>query len=83
MACAAIALFFVRYASKTHDRLFAIFAVAFAVLAFENTILAFVPPAQEGRHWVYLARLLAFGLIIAGIIDKNRPRRGASDRSDR
>lgn len=75
LACVAIALFFVQYWKRTRDRLFAVLALAFALLALERWVLAFVPPWQEGRHWIFLARLLAFSLIIAGIIDKNRPRR--------
>jgi uncharacterized membrane protein HdeD (DUF308 family) len=75
LACAAVALFFFRYWRKTHERLFAILALAFTLLAMERTVLAFVPPDQESRHWIFLVRLSAFLLIIAGIIDKNRPRR--------
>jgi hypothetical protein len=31
-----------------------------------------VDPALEAQHYVYLVRLFAFALIIAGIVDKNR-----------
>jgi hypothetical protein len=34
--------------------------------------LAFVDPGDELRHTLYLLRLLAFVLIIIGIVDKNR-----------
>lgn len=72
LGCAAIALFFVRYWRKSGDRLFAIFALAFGLLAGERLGLAFVSPALEGRNLVYLMRLCAFILIIIGIVDKNR-----------
>lgn len=75
LACAAIALFFVKYWRATHDRLFAILGFAFCLLAVERSVLAFVPASLEGRHWIFLARLLAFGSIIVGVLDKNRPRR--------
>lgn len=75
VASAAVALFFVKYWRATHDRLFAILAFAFCLLALERTVLAFVPVSLEGRHWIFLARLLAFALIIVGVLDKNRPRR--------
>jgi hypothetical protein len=76
LACAAIALFYMRYWRRTHDRLFVALALAFSMLALERTVLVLVPPAYEGRHLIYLARLAAFVLICAGIIDKNRSRRG-------
>ena len=75
LACATVALFFLRYWRTSRDRLFAIMALAFALLGVERAVLAFVPPWYEGRHWIFLARLVAFILIIVGIIDKNRPHR--------
>jgi hypothetical protein len=81
MASAAIALFFAQYWRRTHDRLFAILSLAFTLLVVERWVLAFVPPWYEGRHWIFLARLLAFALIIAGVIDKNRRRRVREVRS--
>ena len=75
VACAAVALFFLKYWRATHDRLFAILAFSFVLLGIERTVLAFVPASLEGRHWIFLARLLAFVLIIIGVLDKNRPRR--------
>lgn len=77
VACAAIALFFVKYWRATHDRLFAILAFSFILLGVERSVLAFVPVSLEGRHWIFLARLLAFVLIIVGVLDKNRPRKAA------
>jgi hypothetical protein len=74
LACAASALFFFRFWRKSGDRLFASLSLAFAMLAVERTVLAFVSLEFEGRHWIYLARLATFVLIIAGILDKNRPR---------
>lgn len=77
MACLAIALFFAVYWRKTRDRLFAVFALAFLLFALERIVLAFVPADQEGRHWIFLARLIGFVLIIVGVVDKNRPQRRA------
>lgn len=79
MACVAIALFFTLYWRKTRDRLFAVFALAFLLFALERVVLAFVPADQEGRHWIFLARLVGFVLIILGVVDKNRPRRKADE----
>jgi hypothetical protein len=72
MACGTSALFFLRHWSATRDRLFAFFAVAFAVMALNWVSLAFIDPGKELRHTLYLLRLLAFVLIMVGIIDKNR-----------
>ncbi len=75
LGAAAVALFFLRFWRKSHDRLFAILSLAFALLALERTVLSFVPLEHEGRHWIYVARLVAFMLIIVGILDKNRTRK--------
>lgn len=75
----AFALFFFRYWERTRDRLFAILALTFTLLALERIVLAFVSHYLEGRHWIFVARLLAFVLILIGIIDKNRPHRRGSE----
>jgi hypothetical protein len=77
MATAVAAAFFLRYWRLTRDRLFVYFALAFAVMAANWLGLALIDPAVELRHYVYMIRLLAFMLILAGIVDKNtreRPR---------
>ena len=71
MACAVIALFFLRFWRRTGDRLFAIFAAAFAILGLNWVALGYFDQS-EGRSWLYIVRLIAFGLIILGILDKNR-----------
>jgi uncharacterized protein DUF5985 len=72
MGCATIALIFLRYWRRSHDRLFGFFAIAFAVMALNWIGLAFIDPGVELRHALYLLRLAAFVIIIIGIIDKNR-----------
>jgi phosphoglycerol transferase MdoB-like AlkP superfamily enzyme len=71
-ASAVIALFFWKFYGRTRDRLLAMFALAFAVLATHWFGLAVVQPDEEIRHWFYILRLVAFLLIIAGIVEKNR-----------
>lgn len=76
MSCFVATLFFVRFRRDSGDRLFSIFAVAFAVLGVHWVLLALlVHTANEHVPMVYCARLLAFGLILAGIVDKNRRQR--------
>jgi hypothetical protein len=65
-------LFFLRFWRVTRDRLFLAFAVAFTVFAAHWTCLALGIPAGEDSHYVYALRFLAFSLIVAGVIDKNR-----------
>jgi hypothetical protein len=73
------ALLFARSWRDTRDRLFAAFAVAFAVLAFQRMALAFL---EGGEHAVllYSVRLAAFAIILWAIVDKNRTRRGEPQR---
>jgi drug/metabolite transporter superfamily protein YnfA len=72
VAALVIAMFFFRYWQQTRDRLFLIFAAGFLTFAVSRLILAFLDEAAEGRVFVYTLRLLAFALILAAIIDKNR-----------
>jgi hypothetical protein len=65
-------LFFLRFHRRTHERLFAMFAASFFVLAAERLVLASVEPTAEFRAYVYFIRLTAYLLIIAAIVDKNR-----------
>ncbi len=68
----AVGLFFLRLWRETRDRFFALFGVAFWMLALNGMVLLWAAPADEHRHYFYLIRLLAFLLIIAAIVDKNR-----------
>lgn len=72
MACFVIGLFFLRYWRVGRDRLFLFFVAAFWAFALNWAGLALVQPNDDTRHWFYAVRLVAFVLIIAGIIDKNR-----------
>jgi hypothetical protein len=68
----AVGLFFLRFWFENRDRLFALFAVAFWLLALSWTLLALTSPLEDSRPFIYGVRLLAFVLIIAAIVDKNR-----------
>ena len=69
--CAVAGLFFLRFWRRTRDRLFVIFAIAFWTLGANWLALAFTTQ-DEVRTALYVVRLLAFLLILGGIIDKNR-----------
>ncbi len=65
-------LFFLRYWRQSGDRLFAIFAAAFWLLAVQRLALALTTQYFEDVTWLYGVRLVAFLLILLAIIDKNR-----------
>lgn len=67
-----IGTFFLRFWRETRDRLFAIFAFAFFVLALQRLALAITTLVDENRPGLYLVRLAAFLLILYAIVDKNR-----------
>lgn len=72
VASGTAGLFFLRFWRETRDRFFALFAAAFWCLTLNWIGLALTDPPDEARTLLYLVRLIAFVLIIAAIIDKNR-----------
>ena len=66
------ALFFLRFYRQTRDALFAYFGAAFGLLGVHWLALGLAGPAEEARVYFYVARLLAFLLIIVAIVQKNR-----------
>jgi hypothetical protein len=78
MGLAVAGLFFVRFWRKTRDRLFALFALSFFVMAANRVQLSLSSlRGLRGDHF-YWVRLLAFALILAAILDKNRSRKPSS-----
>jgi hypothetical protein len=75
VAAAAIALFFARFHRATGDRLFAYFALAFAIFALDRALLVALPGDTEARTVVYVVRAAAFLTIIVAVVEKSRPRR--------
>jgi hypothetical protein len=65
-------LFFLRFWRDGRDPLFAFFAAAFWLLALSWTALAFFNPREEAQPYIYGLRLIAFLLLIVGIVAKNR-----------
>lgn len=70
LAAWTISLFFFRFYRSTGERLFVFFAVAYALLGLERLAIEFLP-GWFGAH-VYLIRLVAFLILLFGILDKNR-----------
>ena len=69
-------LLFLRFWRQSHDRLFAFFAGAFWLLALSWALLGLTSPTEETRAYIYAIRLVAFLMMIVGMIDKNRSRTG-------
>jgi hypothetical protein len=67
-------LFFLRFWRDTRDRLFGLFALAFAILAANRVGLALLAESDARGDHLYWVRLLAFTVILVAIWDKNRPR---------
>jgi glucose uptake protein GlcU len=72
MGYAVAGLFFLRFWRQTRDRLFGIFAAAFWLLAAQRLALALSDDPNGEQVLLYGIRLLAFVLILAAIVDKNR-----------
>lgn len=72
MGFLAAGLFFLRFWKRTHEGLFAAFAIAFWLLGATQAVLALSNIPVEERSWVYTLRLAAFALILVSIGLKNR-----------
>lgn len=70
-ACFASALIFTRFYVTTKDRFFVFFACGLAALGAQWVALV-LGPEPEHAPYVYAFRAAAFGLIVLGILDKNR-----------
>ncbi len=65
------AVFFLRFWKRTHDSLFLAFAVAFLIEGVNRIAVLEVERPNEGSPWTYVVRLIAFLIILAGILNKN------------
>jgi hypothetical protein len=73
-----LAVCFYRFWRSTREAIFALFTAGFLVMAIHRTMLAFTVTGELGLEQqtsVYLWRLLAYLLILAGVVTKNLQRR--------
>lgn len=77
MAAGVAGLFFLRFWALSRDRLFLCFCIAFWLLGLNWLGLAVIHWVPETRHQVFTLRLLAFVIIIVGVVEKNRRARSA------
>jgi uncharacterized membrane protein HdeD (DUF308 family) len=64
--------FFLKYWRRTRDTLFLAFGAAFIIEGINRIFFLFLDRPDEGSAWIYTVRLLAFLLILAAIVRKNR-----------
>lgn len=71
MGFAVAGIFFFRFWKQTRDKLFMLFSAAFFMMAMNRVIIGLdsnFRPTNEGHCWI---RLVAFGLILVAILEKN------------
>ncbi|MGH7736740.1 MAG: DUF5985 family protein [Candidatus Tyrphobacter sp.] len=70
--CLVAGAHFLRSFLRTRDRLFASFSVAFFTLGCSQLFLGIFDQPEANHPLAYIPRLIAFVLIAAAILDKNR-----------
>lgn len=76
MGFATASLLFLKFWTRTRDRLFLAFAVSFLLLGLNQALLSYTDVPVEERSALYLIRLAAFLIIIWALWSKNRESRG-------
>lgn len=71
IASSAVGLFFIRFWKVTHDPLFVFFALAFFLHTLSRVLMAFSAVSSDEHPLIYVIRLMAYGLIITGVVGKN------------
>jgi uncharacterized membrane protein HdeD (DUF308 family) len=69
------AAFFWKFWRQTRDTLFLAFAAAFLIEGINRMSFLLLDAPNEGRPAIYVVRLVAFVLIVAAIVRKNRAAR--------
>jgi hypothetical protein len=74
MGSLAVAVLFLKYWRRSLDRLFLLFSCAFAILGVQYAAIGCAVITAEWRPFAFAPRLIAFGLILFAIAEKNRRR---------
>ena len=75
MASLIIGLLFLRFWRNTKDRFFLYFALSFGIEGIHRIVTTLTFDEHEESPLHYLIRLLAYGLILWAILEKNLPSR--------
>lgn len=78
MAAVIAALFFLRFYRKTKDRFFLYFFVSFALEATTRLLAVELESMGPNSPVFYVLRVVAYGLILVAIVDKNLPKRSSN-----
>ncbi|TFY97524.1 DUF5985 family protein [Ramlibacter rhizophilus] len=70
-----VGLFFFRFWRRSGDRFFLFFALSFWIEAGNRLTLGLLANSNELDPMIYSLRVIAYGLILVAIIQKNRPKR--------
>ena len=81
MGSLVIALFFLRFWRDSGDRFFLYFAASFFIEGLHRLYSAVNDANAEDSPLHYLIRLLAYGLILWAILEKNLPRERDKNRT--
>ncbi|MFC5462954.1 DUF5985 family protein [Massilia niabensis] len=76
MGSLVITLFFLRFWRNSGDRFFLYFALSFFIEGLHRLYSSLSRASGEDTPLHYLIRLLAYGLILWAILEKNLPREG-------
>jgi hypothetical protein len=75
LASILVGLFFLRFWRSTRDRFFLYFALSFFIEGLNRLLSGITNMLYEDAPDYYLIRLVAYGLILMAIWEKNRPRK--------
>lgn len=64
-------LFFVRFWRRTRDLIFLAFALVFLTEGMTRVVLQFTSQPSESRPGFYIARMLAYLLLVAAVVRRN------------
>ena len=74
MASFVAGLFFFRYWRSSRDKFFLYFALSFWIEGANRVVLGLVGASSEFEPVFYGVRVIAYGLIVVAILQKNRKR---------
>lgn len=74
-------LFFLKFWRRTRDSLFLAFSVAFLIEGVNRTAVLNAKHPNEGSPWIYTVRLIAFLIILGGILHKNYGSQASRDQT--
>lgn len=72
--CCVAGLFFLKFWRQSRETLFLALASSFGLLGLNWIALSILEVQNESRHYLYVVRLVAFLLLVVGIVGRSRKR---------